>query len=99
MLNRVTKKHNKFYNNYVINSFSSVVKQLLKIKRPLTIYLVANQEYTYKMSGRCMSFRSRGKIANLLIRNYSYGVEQRIFINNPRLGIYVLQFILVIVIE
>ena len=59
-------------------------------KKCLTIYLVADREYTYKMSGRCTSFRSRGNISNFVIRNFSYGVEQRIFTHNPRLNVYFL---------
>lgn len=42
-------------------------------------------EYVYNTEGRCMSYRSRGKITSVLIRNAKYGVEQRIFIYNPRL--------------
>jgi ribosomal protein L19 len=41
-------------------------------------------EYIYSSVGRCLSARSRGKMASLHIRNISYGVEQRLFVSNPR---------------
>lgn len=90
--NRTRKKHNNFFTRCVNSKITPTATKLLKSKRCLIIYLVASREYTYKMTGRCMSFRSQGKISSLLIRNFSYGVEQRIFINNPRLGIYFLTY-------
>ncbi len=41
-------------------------------------------EYVFSMEGRCMSFRSRGKMSSVLIRNIKYGAEQRVFVFNPR---------------
>jgi len=42
-------------------------------------------EYIYSSWGRCLSVRSRGKMTSLQIRNIRYGVEQRLFISNPRI--------------
>lgn len=42
-------------------------------------------EYVYNTEGRCISYRSRGKIASVLLRNIKYGTEQRIFVCNPRM--------------
>lgn len=87
MSQRALRKYNTIVGIRVTTPSAKIVKKL-QSKRCLTIYLVASREYTYKISGRCMSFRSRGKISNFVVRNFSYGVEQRIFINNPRLDIY-----------
>lgn len=88
MSRRALKKYNTIAGIQVTAPSGKIVKKL-QAKRCLTIYLIANREYTYKISGRCTSFRSRGKISNFVVRNFSYGVEQRIFVNNPRLDIYV----------
>ena len=88
MSQRALKKYNKIL-GIQLQVPSSKIARKLRSKKCLTVYLIANREYTYKISGRCTSFRSRGKISNLVIRNFSYGVEQRIFINNPRLDIYI----------
>lgn len=45
-------------------------------------------EYNHMYEGRCISVRSRGKITSILVRNKKYGVEQRIFVNNPRVLLY-----------
>lgn len=41
-------------------------------------------EYVYNTEGRCMSYRSKGKMTSVLVRNIKYGTEQRIFVCNPR---------------
>jgi hypothetical protein len=42
-------------------------------------------EYIYSSVGRCLSVRSRGKMTSFHIRNIRYGVEQRLFVANPRI--------------
>lgn len=88
MSRRALKKYNTIIDIRVMPPSAKIIKKL-QSKRCLTFYLIANREYTYKIAGRCTSFRSRGKISSFVVRNSSYGVEQRIFINNPRLDIYV----------
>jgi len=60
-------------------------KVLLIKGKPIKIAKFEELEYVYNAEGRCMSYRSRGKITSVLVRNSKYGVEQRIFIYNPRL--------------
>jgi len=93
MLIRIKKKKNSFANK--LHAFKEnsprvkFVREKLQSKKCVTIYLIADREYTYKISGRCTSFRSRRNMSSFVIRNFSYGVEQRVFINNPRLDICV----------
>lgn len=84
--NSITKKEQPSVKNR-LKPESNIEK--LRAKKCLIVYLIADREYTYRISGRCTSFRSRRNISSFVIRNSSYGVEQRVFVNNPRLDIYV----------
>jgi ribosomal protein L19 len=64
----------------------SWAKKLLK-NRVVRITKFEELEYIITFEGRCMSYRSRGKIASLRLRNSKYGVEQRVFVHNPRLSL------------
>lgn len=87
VINRIKKKD--FFFSAITRYFSHKDHEsVLKSKRCIQIYIFADREYSYKFSGRCISFRSRGKISSLVLRNFSYGIEQRFFTNNPRLVAY-----------
>ncbi len=88
-IKKIQKKLNIIYKKIEFSHKSAKIKNApINSGTCATIYLIADRGYAYKISGRCMSFRSRGKISSFLLRNISYGIEQRIFISNPLLDIY-----------
>lgn len=69
-----------------VGFFKNIIKKFNK-QGCVQISLVGPKEHNINFSGRCISIRSKGKISSIVIRNHSYGVEQRIFCFNPRLFI------------
>ena len=74
-------------NTNTIYSEETSVSAFIKYKC-VTVAFIQKMEHAQRFSGRCISYRSRGKTSSILLRNKSYGVEIRLFINNPRLLIY-----------
>jgi hypothetical protein len=56
--------------------------------RVIELKFFQEREYRYTTRGRCISYRSKGKISSIVVRNVAYGTEQRVFINIPRLLVY-----------
>ena len=83
MLNRTKKIKNKF----LINKLAYIGSKKLLKNKCISVAFVQKLEYAQSMSGRCVSFRSRGKISSIVLRNKKYGVESRFILNNPRLVI------------
>ncbi len=81
---QVLKKINP--NTSMLNS-ESTLRKASKYKC-ITVAYVQKMEHAQRFTGRCISYRSRGKLTSILLRNKSYGVEIRLFVNNPRLLIY-----------
>jgi hypothetical protein len=75
----------------VSNFFIKVTKKFTFKNRVLRANFFQELEYEYHLHGRCVSYRSKGKISSIVVRNINYGVEQRIFVNMPRLLIYFLK--------
>jgi hypothetical protein len=76
---------------YLYRDFAGLVrpirpKHFVSLKNRLVVSTRFEElEYIYSSVGRCLSVRSRGKMTSLHVRNIRYGVEQRLFVANPRI--------------
>lgn len=59
-------------------------KPTLKNRIVKVIFFQEN-EYLAINRGRCISYRSRGKMSSIVLRSKPFTTEQRIFVNSPRL--------------
>lgn len=88
MSRRLNLKRKKVY-QYILEKTGDYINlNKLKSKKCAEIRVMNETEYISSLSGRCISIRSRGKISSILMRNLFYGVEQRLFLNNPRIFLF-----------
>jgi hypothetical protein len=73
------------------NKIFCYIRELLAYKRnifvkgrPIQILKYEDLEYVHSMEGRCLSYRSKGKMSSVRVRNVKYGTESLIFLGNPR---------------
>jgi hypothetical protein len=75
----------------------SIIKRknsyLIAKYKVVEIGTITELEYGYNVVGRCMSYRSRGKITSFVVRDINFGMEHRFFTSNPRLIIRKLSII------
>ena len=52
--------------------------------RPIVVVKYEDLEYVHSIEGRCLSYRSKGKISSIKFRNTKYGTEHIVLVANPR---------------
>lgn len=87
--NQITKIKDKIIRDIMGNNSSdeSKLKKTIKFKCLKAAY-IQKLEHGQIFSGRCISYRYRKNLSSFVIRNKVYGVEIRLFVNNPRLLVY-----------
>lgn len=86
MFNRAKNIKLKFLSSQYSNSEVSRLKNSSKYGC-IAIAFMQRLEYAQSLSGRSTSFRSRGKMSSVVVRNKKYGIEARFILYNPRLVI------------